>query len=742
MHIANDMTCFLSLIVSLLSLAAAPTAPAEPPAAAIELPGEKEFSSCLRLDPHRHFKLLLKPETDVQGLIGWISAATCRQFIVPGGLPLTGRKVTVISPQDMEVREAYPLFMALLDSVQLTVEPVGRFLRIIESAKAVRGGAPFRADGELSPSREGYATQLLRLRHAEPGELARVLDAFRGETGNITAYPALGALIVTDREANLARIATIVAALDVPGEKTKLWVLPVHHLQVKDLADRLTEIMGKAIAPPQPRGSNAPLPAGGAGIRLYPDERAGRLLLVATDDDFARVAAVVQRLDVAVKSGAARVHVYRCRHADCDSVGALLGTLAGIDVARGPAPAAGKNGRAAAPAIAPALPGGVSRAGAEGTPVFDGHVRVTSDPSTNSLLAVSSLDDFRTLQRLAEEIDVPRKQVFVEATIMEVLLSKDRSVGVGYHLGDSVSGGLVAGGWQPATTLLLDSQNLGSSLVGLSGIALGASVKGLAEALGLSGKSIPSVGAFIHLLQTNQNVNLVANPHILITNNQEGEISVGQKIPFQSGITSVPGATGTGVAFVPISREDVALTLTITPHVNEENLIRLEINQEMSEVAAGADSAFGPTTTQRKARTTVFAHDRQPIIIGGLMRDKVVDSAQKVPILGDIPVLGVLFRSTRKSIEKQNILIALTPHVIEGPSDLTQVLEEKLRDRREFIRYFGSEEERLLLARSPGGPPSMGLLARINQAVKEVEARELEAQAEKEEAAAPEPLPL
>jgi general secretion pathway protein D len=736
------MTCVPGLLLSLLSLTAAPLAAGgEQPAASLNLPGEKEFSSCLRLDPHRRFKLTLKPETDVQGLVGWISAATCRQFIIPGGLPLTGRKVTVISPQDMAVREAYPLFMALLDSVQLTVEPVGKFLRIIESAKAVRAGAPFRADGELSPSREGYATQFIRLQNADPGELGRILDAFRGESGNVTAYPALSALIVTDREANLARIAAIVAALDAPGETAKLWVLPVRHLQAKDLADRLTELLGKAVAPAQPRGPGpVPTPASG-GIRLYPDERSGRLLVVATDAAFARVAAVAQRLDVAVTSGAARVHVYRCKHADCDALAALLGTLAGIDVARGPAPSSGgKNNKAAAPV--PAVPTGMARAGAETSLVFDGPVRVTSDPSTNSLLAVSSLDDFRTLQRLAEDIDVPRKQVFIEATIMEVLLGKDRSVGVGYHLGDSVGGGLVAGGWQPATTLLLDSQNLGSSLVGLSGIALGAPVKGLAEALGLSGKSIPSVGAFIHLLQSNQNINLVANPHILITNNQEGEISVGQKIPFQSGITSVPGASGTGVAFVPVSREDVALTLTVTPHVNEDNLIRLEINQEMSEVAAGTDTTFGPTTTQRKARTTVFAHDRQPIIIGGLMRDKIVDSAQKVPLLGDIPLLGALFRSTRKTVEKQNILIALTPHVIEGPGDLAQVLEGKLRDRREFIRYFGSDEERLLLARSPGAPSSPGMLQRINEAVKEVEEREVADGAEGEPAVTPEPLPL
>jgi len=724
----------MRLLTAALLLAISAPAAADS-ATPLNLPGEREFTSCLRLKPEQRFRLALKPETDVQGLIAWISAATCRQFIVPGGAALAGRKVTVVSPQDMEAREAYPLFMALLDSVQLTVEPVGKFLRIVEAAKAGRSGAPFYAEAGARAG-EGYATQLLRLKNADATELARVLDGFKGESGTITPYPSLSALIVTDREANLGRIAAIAAELDAPGEQAKLWVLPVHHLQTKELADRLTEILGKSVASAQargPGGAAAPVPLG--AVRLFPDERAARLLVVASDSAYARVAAVAQRLDIPVESGAARVHVYRCKHADCDAVATLLGTLSGVDVSRGPAPPGARSTRTAAPG-APA-PAAAPRASGEATPVFDGPVRVTSDPTTNSLLAVSSLDDFRTLQRLAEEIDVPRKQVFIEASIMEVLLSKERTVGVGYHLGDSVKGGLVAGGWQPATTLLLDSKSLGSTLVGLSGIALGAPLEGVAQALGLPADKVPSMGAFLHLLQLDQNVNLVANPHLLITNNHEGEISVGQKIPFRSGITSVGGAAGTGVAFVPISREDVALTLVITPHVNDENLIRLEINQEMSEVAAGADSDLGPATTQRKARTVVFAHDRQPIIIGGLMRDKVVDGAQKVPLLGDIPVLGVLFRSTHKTIEKQNIIIALTPHVIDGPGDLAQVLEGKLRERREFIRYFGTDEERRLLA---GSVPTPGMLERINRAVKEVEEREAaQARATPEP---PEPLPM
>jgi general secretion pathway protein D len=360
-------------------------------------------------------------------------------------------------------------------------------------------------------------------------------------------------------------------------------VLPVHHLQAKELAERLTEILGKSVASPQAAGPGGAAPPVALGaVKLFPDERAGRLLVVASDAAYARVAAVAQRLDIAVRAGASRVHVYRCKHADCDAVATLLGTLSGVDVSRGPAPPdpphphrRPRGARARRPRAPPARPPRSSTARCGSPPI----------PPPIRCWRCSSLDDFRTLQRLAEEIDVPRKQVFIEATIMEVLVSKDRSIGGGYHLGRATGTGCWPGAGSPRPRCCSTPNNLGSALVGLSGIALGAPLKGVAEALGLPATKIPSVGAFIHLLQSDQNINLVANPHLLITNNHEGEISVGQKIPFQSGITSVPGAGGHRRRLRPHQPRGRGPDPDITPHVNDENLIRLEINQEMSEVA-------------------------------------------------------------------------------------------------------------------------------------------------------------
>jgi general secretion pathway protein D len=607
-------------------------------------------------------------------------------------------------------------------------------LRIIEASKSPRAQLPLILPGEAQGRDDGFVTRLVRLEHASVPDILAVLQGYRTEAGAVTGYAPAGTLILTDRSAAVDRLIALISALDVPGEAVRLWMIPARHLSAVDLAQTLAELTG--VAPPAgragPRGAPvaamaAPAPGAAAAasgiVRMIPDDRAGRLLVVATEAGFAKLVPLAARLDVPAETRAAKVHAYRCRHADCDAVAAILASLADVSVSRGPAPEGGARNRPAAPpAPAPAsAPAGARPATA---PLFAGDVRVTSDPSTNSLLVLSSLDDFRALRRLIEEVDVPRKQVFIEATILEVVRRKDRKITVGYHGGAaSGSDGSVVGvgGFNAATTLLMDKEHLGSALVGLSGLALGAPLTSVARALGLPVSGVPSLGAFLQLLQRDEDVNLIANPNLLITNNFEGELSVGQKVPVQGAFTtSIGGASVSSlVPNISINREEVALSLKLTPHVNDDGLIRLEIDQELSEL--GADTPLGPTTSKRTARTTVFARDQQTVVIGGLQRERQTDSADKVPLLGDIPVLGVLFRSTTKAVEKQNIILALTPYVISDATDLTRVLEAKVRDRRDFLRLYGTPEERRLLLGPLGPPTTPGLLERIHRAVEELD---------------------
>ena len=208
----------------------------------------------------------------------------------------------------------------------------------------------------------------------------------------------------------------------------------------------------------------------------------------------------------------------------------------------------------------------------------------------------------------------------------------------------------------------------------------------------------------VKALQTNSDVDVLSNPHLLIMNNEEGEISVGSRIPFPVSTIGLGGAVagrgrrrprwrglGVGGLFPQVQREKVALEMKLVPHVNEHDIIRLEVDEKISEVAPGA-SNLGPSTSERTAKTIVVAKDQQTILIGGLMSDKVINSVQKIPLLGDIPIIGFFFRNTTRHVVKTNLIIALTPYVIADQTDLRRVLEKKMKERREFVERFGGEE--------------------------------------------------
>jgi len=258
-----------------------------------------------------------------------------------------------------------------------------------------------------------------------------------------------------------------------------------------------------------------------------------------------------------------------------------------------------------------------------------------------------------------------------------------------------------------------------------------------ARSLGTSSTAtvdIPSFGVLVKALQMNNDVDVLSNPHLLIMNNEDGEISVGQRVPFPvstlglnpagaaAGGSSFP--FGLANAFPQVQREKVALEMKLTPHVNEHDLIRLEVDEKISELAPG-NSNLGPSTSERTAKTIVVAKDQQTVLIGGLMSDKVIKSVTKIPILGDIPILGFFFRNSTNHVVKTNLIIALTPYVINDQSDLRRVLEKKMKERREFVERFGGEE-RPNLESDVDYRRKRGMLEEINRAAREVEGEEKE----------------
>ncbi len=733
---------------------ATPGAPGVPGAPGTgDLAGEKEFNSCKKFPPNRRIvKLNLKPDTDLGDLISWISSITCRQFVLPGTIPANSKKVTIIAPQLITAEEAYRLFLSALDSVGLTVAPSGRFLRIIETPRAKTSSIPVYGQVGGEPIlAESYVTRLFRVENADVNEVAQVLGRLKGEQGDVIVFAPQGALIVTDLESNISRMLQIVKELDQAGTGEKIWIIDVKNTAATDMAQKLGEIFqvaqlgkgrgGGPVPPPAGQPANKQPPKAGDLTtemmisKIIPDERSNQLIVIANDRAYARLLTLVRKLDVPMESGDGRIHVYYCENANCDELAQTLGAVTGVSVSGAAGGRTNRRGAAGAPAAPAPTPG---QPGQGPQMLFEGDVRINFDRPTNALIIVSSLKDYQSLRKVIERLDSPRKQIFVEAMILEVTLDKNRELGGSFHaakpndwlgLGDQ---SLAIGGFNPGKTLLPAGLVTETMLAGLLGPVLKPEE---AQALGTSQTAtlnIPSFGVLVKALQTNSDVDVLSNPHLLIMNNEEGEISVGSRIPFPVSTLGLGGgaagaAGGAGLAaglglgglFPQVQREKVALEMKLVPHVNEHDIIRLEVDEKISEVAPGA-SNLGPSTSERTAKTIVVAKDQQTILIGGLMSDKVINSVQKVPLLGDIPIIGFFFRNSTRHVVKTNLIIALTPYVISDQTDLRRVLEKKMKERREFVERFGGEDR-------PNPEAQIdyrrkrGMLEEINRAAREVE---------------------
>jgi general secretion pathway protein D len=735
----------------------APAGGATPVTGSTQLIGEKDFNTCKKFPPGKRIvKLNLKPDTELGDLIAWISSITCKQFLLPGTIPANSKKVTVVAPELITPEEAYRLFLGALDSSGLTVEHSGKFERIVETAKIkTMGGVPFIGEGADVTSNETYQTRLVHVENVDPNEVAAVLGRIKSEQGDIVVFAAQNALIITDLGSSINRMMRVLREIDQPGANEKVWIISLKHTGATEMAQKLGEIFQVQQAVKK-GGGGAPPPQGGAKpkigdlttemiiSKIIPDERSNQLIVIATERSYQRVKRMVDQLDREITSdgGDGRIHVYYCENANCDELAQTLGAVTGVTVNVSSGGAGGRSrtrsGQAApAPAAAPA--GGGQAQGIQNL-LFEGDVRINFDRPTNSLIIVSSLKDYQAVRRVIQRLDSPRKQVFVEAMILEVTLDKQRDLGVSFNgakpfdIPGLDNQSLAVGGLNPAKTLFPAGALTETMLAGVLGPVLSPEEARNLGAGSTATLDIPSFGVLIKALQTNSDVDVLSNPHLLIMNNEDGEISVGSRVPFPvstfglgggqapGGAAPIPGFAGVSSFFPNVQREKVALELKLTPHVNEHDMVRLEVDEKISELAPGS-SNLGPSTSERTAKTIVVAKDQQTILIGGLMSDKVINTVTKVPLLGDIPILGFFFRNSTKKVVKTNLIIALTPYVISDMSDLRRVLEKKMKERREFVERFGGQErpnpEAEITYRK-----KVGMLEEINRVAREVKSEE------------------
>ena len=665
-------------------------------------------------------------EGEIKELVETISKITCRNFILTN--KVRSQKFKIVSPTPVKARNAWRVFLAALEANDFTVVPTGNYWKIVQANDGTRSTIPFyREDeslqllGESFRSSEQMVTKLYRVRHGgNTNNIVNYLNIFKSNRGQLHPFQGSNLIIMTDFAASLERLERILAELDQPELLERVHVVPVQFSSATSVAEKLTQVFEPKPPAARKAGQTKPTPKvvskknargrirkpeggdrGGSVSKILADDRTNQLIIIASKDAFRQIMALKRKLDVPEDASDGQIHVLRLKHADAEELATTLSSLA----AGRPTSRQNNNARNRGRGRNPPSAGNTSAA------LFQGDVKITADKPTNSLVITASKNDMVSLKRVIERLDVPRFQVFVEAAILEVSTQGTRELGVGWHGGFPVD--LGNGETTPLIFANTPEANL-SSLAAASNPAQFATLLGLASAFrgptldgtaNLVQGGIPSVGVVLQALQTSNDVNVISTPHLLTMDNEEAEIQVNEKRPFPSGLSLGVGGlgnlagqgdassalgnlSGLGLGQVSFNREDIGLTLKIKPQINDEDYVRLEIDQELSDVA-GQDQVTGQVvTSNRSAKTTVVVRSQDSVVIGGLVRDRETLSESKFPILGDIPLVGWLFKSQNRNVEKVNLIMILTPYIIRGPQDFRTIYERKMEERKEFVDIF------------------------------------------------------
>ena len=582
-------------------------------------------------------------------VIQFVSQFTGRNFILPERV---SGKITILSNAPIPADQVWSVFLAALDANNWAVYPAGSYWKLTEKKQAPRAGIPTLLDRlDAPPQTEQMVTKLYKLQFADAEQLKNVLAQFTSRDSDVQAVPP-DTLIVSELGMNLSRIERLIEQLDHPAGSQELRVVQVEHAAAPELAQKLTEVL-------QAQGASKSPP------KILADERTNQLVILAGDKAWATVQAVLQKLDV--PSGDGGVHLYALRNGKAEEVATTLNAVV-----------QGMTGKKRA---APAATGS--------SDTLSGEIKITPDKITNSLVVTASQADWRSILKLIERLDGERRQVFVEAVIMEVTVGDDSELGASLHGGSQQSGsvgvlGSEVGGLNSIAGL--------SSLSSLNGFLAG--IQG--APITVSGVTLPSFGIVLQALQSASNANVISTPHLLMTDNTEAEIAVGQNVPFQSAFqpsvatTTATTATSLASLYAPIQRQNVELRLKLRPQITDGGKVRLEVDEQTEEIAS-VDKTLGPTTSKRSAKTTVVARDQETIVIGGLMQERITRAVSKVPILGSLPVIGWFFRSESTKKQKTNLLLILTPYIIRDQDDVRHIFERKMAERDEFVRRFSND---------------------------------------------------
>jgi general secretion pathway protein D len=587
-------------------------------------------------------------DVDVSSLIRTMSLVTGKTFVIDSSVK---GKINVVSDQSIPADKAYSVFESILENYGFALVPAGNLIKVVPAADAVRKNIETRVEsGNLtvdnSPE-DKLITLIITLKYVGAKNAKTLLTPLAAKTAVMTAYEETNTLILLDTESNIQHLKSILKEIDVPGSGRGITVRPLLYADAETLTQQLSTLFKTSMSEEKEASQSTQL--------FVSDDRTNSIIFVASEEDSARIEYLIQLLDVDIPKGKGNIKVYYLKNANAEDMATTL-----QDLIQGATTSSSKDDSKDA--------------------VFSSSdINITADTDTNSLLIMADGADHSVLEGIIEQLDIPRNMVYIEALIMQVNEDKAFELGVEWSAfgttdvdGEStiVGGSFSSSGYFDPTDLIYTT-----------GATLGiVSTEGTELTTSAGTVEIPSLGALIKAIKTNEDVTILSKPNVVTQDNKEATIFSGKNVAYQTTTSTSDNDTYNSYDY-----KDVGITLKITPHISQNRNVRLDlyVNQEAM-VVASTDDSDRPTTLKREVTTTVNIKDRELLVIGGLIDDTVSNSVMKIPLLGSIPILGRLFRYDSKSDSKTNLYIFITPRVIQDADEAIALTDEIKYSMPEF----------------------------------------------------------
>lgn len=605
------------------------------------------------------------PDTDIMEITRHMQKLTGINLILDKDVK---GKVSIIAPTPITVGDAWKAYLAALNMAGYSLVKSGAFYKVI-NAREIRYTPTKIYTGNYTPDTENYVMRVISLKHVSAAEIARNFRPFMSRYGRIIDIKQTNTIIIADTGSNINRLAKMVKFLDVAGHEEALQIVKVKNSSAQEIAKLLDNILkggssGGAGGSAARAGVATPRFNAGGGSsetttsisRIIAEPRTNSIIAMANAEGAKQLKDLIAKLDVKlVSSSSNRVHVYYLNYGDSEELSKTLQSIV-----------TGATQSSSGAASATRFTGGASTAPTN--PIFSAEVKITSDKNNNALVVTASPTDWLTLKDVVSRLDIPRDQVYVEGLILEANISKIKSFGVeyagAYGTGNIQRAGLTNSGTSDILNLL--TTGVPTALGGFfAGVGIGPTRE---ISNGTSSVTVNAVNAFIKAIASHTSTNVLATPQILALDNTEATFEVGDTVPIQNSTVS-----SGGVQSFSTTQQEAKLSLKITPQINKvTRFVKLKINQKIDDFqdTGVASTSGGRPTTTRSAITEVMVRDRDTVAMGGLLRDRETITNNKIPLLGDIPVLGWLFKNKSRNLTKVNLLFFMTPKII-APYDKT-----------------------------------------------------------------------